>query len=53
MNVDEEAVNKLNEKEIDSIKNFDDDNDIPWSIEQETGRLIKDLVMLNHKLQLT
>ena len=36
--VDEEAVNKLNEKEIDSIKNVDDYNDIPWSVEQETGK---------------
>ena len=39
--------------EIDSIENVDDYNDIPWSIEQETGRLINDLAMLNHKLQLS
>ena len=48
---DEEAVNKLNEMEIDSIKNVENDV-IPWSVEQETGRLINDLAMLNHKLQL-
>ena len=36
---DEEAVNKLNEKEIDSFENVDDDNyDLPWSVEQETGK---------------
>ena len=38
--------------EIDSIKNVENDV-IPWSVEQETGRLINDLAMLNHKLQLT
>ena len=36
---DEEADNKLNEKEIDSFENVDDDNyDLPWSVEQETGK---------------
>jgi hypothetical protein len=33
-----EAVNKLNEKKIDSIENVDDNYDLPWSVEQETGK---------------
>ena len=50
-----EADNKLKENEDDTTENdFDDDVDIPWSVEQSDREdTIKDQMRLNHKLQLT
>ena len=46
-----EADNKLNEKNIDSTENAnDDDSDIPWSVEQsDREEKIKDQIRVNHK----
>ena len=50
-----EADNKLKENEDDTTENdFDDDVDIPWSVEQSDREdTIEDQMRLNHKLQLT
>ena len=49
------ADNKLKENEDDTTENdFDDDVDIPWSVEQSDREdTIEDQMRLNHKLQLT